>query len=95
MTADLPSDYLAGLPTAQRERLARANNAGLAALRGYLASGDAVAALDQAESIDHGWAAKADALHARLVPPGLDPDPLATVERLVAAQKAAEQAAPD
>ena len=44
-------------------------------------------ALDQAEHVDRGWAAKADALHARLVPPGLDPDPLATVERLVAAQK--------
>ena len=47
------------------------------------------ALLDQVEGIDRGWAAKADALHARLVPPGLDPDPLATVERLVAAQKAA------
>ena len=46
------------------------------------------ALLDQAEHADHGWAAKADALHARLVPPGLDPDPLATVERLVAEQKA-------
>ena len=45
------------------------------------------APLDQAEGIDHGWAAKADALHARLVPPGLDPDPLATVERLVATQR--------
>jgi len=42
------------------------------------------ALLDQAEHVDHGWAAKADVLHARLVPPGLDPDPLATVERLVA-----------
>jgi hypothetical protein len=28
---------------------------------------------------------------ARLVPPGLDPDPLATVERLVAAQKAEQE----
>ena len=46
--------------------------------------------LDQAEGIDRGWAAKADALHARLVPLGLDPDPLAAVERLVAAQKTAE-----
>jgi len=45
------------------------------------------AALDQAEHSDHDWAAQAEALHARLVPPGLDPDPLATVERLVAAQK--------
>jgi hypothetical protein len=46
------------------------------------------ALLDQAEGINRGWAAKAGALHARLVPPGLDPDPLGTVERLVAAQKA-------
>jgi tetratricopeptide (TPR) repeat protein len=45
------------------------------------------ALLDQAERVDRGWAAKADALNGRLVPPGLDPDPLATVERLVAAQK--------
>ena len=52
------------------------------------------ATLDQAEHTDHGWAAQADALHARLVPPGLDPDPLATVERLVAAQKAAEKKPP-
>jgi len=49
------------------------------------------ALLDQAEGIDHGWAAKADAQHARLAPPGLDPDPLATVERRVAARKAAKQ----
>jgi hypothetical protein len=48
------------------------------------------ALLDQAEHVDHGWAAQAEALHARLVPPDLDPDPLATVERLVAAQKAAD-----
>ncbi len=53
------------------------------------------ALLDQAEGTDRGWAAKADALHARLVPPGLDPDPLGTVERLVAAQKAAEAAKKD
>jgi hypothetical protein len=56
---------------------------------------DAHALLDQAEGIDRGWAAKADALRARLIPPGLDPDPLATVERLVAAQQAAEQEADD
>jgi hypothetical protein len=49
------------------------------------------AALDQAERADRGWAAKATALRARLVPPGLDPDPLGTVERLVAAQRAAEE----
>ena len=47
------------------------------------------AELDEAEHADHGWAAKADDLHARLVPPDLDPDPLATVERLVAAEEAA------
>jgi tetratricopeptide (TPR) repeat protein len=50
------------------------------------------ALLDQAEGVNRGWAAKADALYTRLVPPGLDPDPLGTVERLVAAQKAAEAA---
>jgi tetratricopeptide (TPR) repeat protein len=50
------------------------------------------AELDQAEGVNRGWAAKAGALHKRLVPPGLDPDPLGTVERLVAAQKAAEEA---
>jgi tetratricopeptide (TPR) repeat protein len=51
------------------------------------------AALDQAEGTDRGWAAKASTLHARLVPADLDADPLATVERLVAAQKAAEDSA--
>jgi hypothetical protein len=50
------------------------------------------AALDQAEGRDRGWAAKADVLHVRLVPVGLDPDPLATVARLVVEEKA-EQAA--
>jgi hypothetical protein len=33
------------------------------------------------------WSARVDALYARLVPPGLDPDPLGTVERLAAAKK--------
>jgi hypothetical protein len=51
------------------------------------------AALDRAEGADHGWATGANALHARLVPPGLDPDPLATVERLVAEERAAPVAA--
>jgi tetratricopeptide (TPR) repeat protein len=51
------------------------------------------AELDRAEGVSRGWAAKADVLHKRLVPAGLDPDPLATVERLVAEQKAAEEAA--
>jgi hypothetical protein len=49
------------------------------------------AELDQAEGLDQGWAAKAEALHKRLVPPGLDPDPLATVERLVAEQEAIDE----
>jgi tetratricopeptide (TPR) repeat protein len=40
------------------------------------------AALDHAEGMDRGWAGKVRVLHARLVPPGLDPDPLATVKRL-------------
>jgi len=45
------------------------------------------AALDEAEGAGHGWTAKAGALHARLAPPGLDPDPLATVEQLIAARR--------
>jgi tetratricopeptide (TPR) repeat protein len=48
-------------------------------------------ALDQAEHTDRGWAAKANALHARLVPPGLDPHPLPTVERLTAVQEPSER----
>jgi len=43
--------------------------------------------LDEAEGTSHGWADQADRLRAELVPPGLDPDPLATVERLVEAEK--------
>ena len=81
-----------------RDHLARGRDAADAALRlatrhhlawHELGALDAHAALDEAEGIDHGWAGKARALHARLVPPGLDPDPLGTVERLVAEQKAA------
>jgi tetratricopeptide (TPR) repeat protein len=45
------------------------------------------AALDQAEGTSHDWAAQAERLHAQLVPPGLDPDPLATVEQLVKKEK--------
>jgi hypothetical protein len=44
-------------------------------------------ALDQAEGVSHGWAAQAAQLQAQLVPSGLDPAPLATVERLVKAHK--------
>jgi tetratricopeptide (TPR) repeat protein len=49
------------------------------------------AALDLAEGADHGWAAKADALQTRLVPPGLDPDPLATIGKQVEAQLATDR----
>ena len=38
-------------------------------------------ALDHAEGASHGWAAHAAQLHAQLTPPGLDPSPLATVDR--------------
>ena len=81
-----------------RDHLARGRDAADAALRlatrhhlawHELGALDAHAALDEAEGIDRGWAGKARALHARLVPPGLNPDPLGTVERLVAEQKAA------
>ena len=53
------------------------------------------AVLDLAEGIDHGWAAQADAARTRLVPPDLDPDPLASVEQKVAAQMAAQQEVDD
>jgi tetratricopeptide (TPR) repeat protein len=53
------------------------------------------AALDEAEGTSHGWAAQADRLQAELIPPGLDPDPLATVERLVEAEKASGDEADD
>ncbi len=52
---------------------------------------DALAAhaiLDDAEGTSHGWAAHARHLRAQLGPPGLDPDPLATIERLVKDEKA-------
>ena len=85
-----------------RDHLARGRDAADAALRlatrhhlawHELGALEAHAALDEAEGIDHGWAGKALVLHARLVPPGLDPDPLTTVERLVAEQESA--AGPD
>ncbi len=41
---------------------------------------DAHAILDDTEATDRGWAAKANALRVRLVPPGLDPDPLTTIK---------------
>jgi hypothetical protein len=45
MTDDLSAAYLARLPESQREELARVNAPGLATLRLYLGSGDAVAFL--------------------------------------------------
>jgi tetratricopeptide (TPR) repeat protein len=48
------------------------------------------AALDQAEGVSHGGAIQADGLRAELIPPGLDPDPLVTVERLVQASRQPE-----
>ncbi|MGH3980443.1 MAG: hypothetical protein ACRDRZ_15795, partial [Pseudonocardiaceae bacterium] len=39
--------------------------------------------LDQLDGRDRGWRARVEELHAVLVPPGLDPDPLATVEARV------------
>jgi hypothetical protein len=41
---------------------------------------DAHVLLDQAEHTDHGWAKQAARLRERLVPRGLEPDPLATIE---------------
>ncbi|MFF5292612.1 SIR2 family protein [Paractinoplanes globisporus] len=46
---------------------------------------DAHARLDSVTGMKGGWAARAAAMRARLLPAGLDPDPLATVERQVAA----------
>jgi tetratricopeptide (TPR) repeat protein len=40
------------------------------------------AALDEAEGTDHDWAPQAAQLRGQLVPPDLDPNPLATVERV-------------
>ena len=45
MAGDLDRAYLAGLPADQRAGLERVNGPGLAALRGYLASGEVVAFL--------------------------------------------------
>jgi hypothetical protein len=82
MTEDLGDGYLLGLPEDQRDELTRVNAAADAALRlatrhhlpwQELDALRAHAALDHTEGIDRGRAAKAEALHGRLVPPGLDP----------------------
>jgi hypothetical protein len=84
---------------ASSDHLTRGRDAAEAALRlatrhhlawNELSALRAHADLDRAEGSDRGWAARADALYARLVPPGLDPDPPTTVERLVAAKRGAE-----
>jgi hypothetical protein len=43
---------------------------------------DAHARLDRAEGVDRGFGQRANDLRARLIPRGLDPDPLATAERI-------------
>jgi hypothetical protein len=77
----------------RREHLDRGRDAANAALRittrrglawQELAALDAHAHLDQAEGDDQGWAQQAARLRAHLVPDGLDPDPLGTVERQIA-----------
>jgi tetratricopeptide (TPR) repeat protein len=52
------------------------------------------ATLDEAEGKEHGWSARASALESKLIPPGLDRDPMKTVERLAAEQKAAGASTP-
>jgi hypothetical protein len=80
-----------------REHLARGRDAADAALRIAARHGlawqeldtlDAHVHLDQAEGVHHGWAKRAAALRARLLPAGLDPDPMATVEGQVAEEQA-------
>ena len=51
MTKDLAVDYLSGLPPGRAEELARVNDAGLEAMRRYLASGEAVAFLGAGASV--------------------------------------------
>ena len=53
------------------------------------------ATLDQADGTSHDWSAQAEQLHAQLAPPGLDPDPMATVERLVKKEKISRDGAGD
>jgi tetratricopeptide (TPR) repeat protein len=53
------------------------------------------AVLDGAEGTSHGWAAQAGQLHDRLALPGLDPGPLATIERLVKDPRAGRDGAGD
>jgi tetratricopeptide (TPR) repeat protein len=50
--------------------------------------------LDQAEDKDHGWSTRATTLESKLIPPGLDRDPMKTVERQ-AAEAAQRGSTPD
>jgi tetratricopeptide (TPR) repeat protein len=52
---------------------------------------DAHARLDQAEGVNRSWAERAAEQRARLIPAGLDQDPLTTVERQAAQQYAPRQ----
>jgi hypothetical protein len=58
--------------------------------RHELAALDAHTDLDHIEDHDYGWASQADTLRTQLTQPDLDPDPLTTIEQLVAAQRARE-----
>ena len=53
------------------------------------------AALDHAEGTDRGWANQAEALHARLVLPWFDPDPLAKIQRQAEARLRSERVPAD
>jgi len=85
VTPGVSDDYLQGLPP---ERAVAFLGAGVSVPL-YPLWGAVIAELvdaavergpDHVEGVDHGWAHRAEKLHRRLVPPGLDPDPLATVE---------------
>jgi hypothetical protein len=80
-----------------REQLSRGRDAADAALRIATRRGlgwqeldalDAHAHLDLVEGADHGWTRQAARLRTQLIPAGLDPDPLATVEGHVAEEQA-------
>ena len=100
------ADYLGGLPPEQAEELARVNAPGLTALREYLDSGQAVAFLGAGVSAplyplwDGLIGELVEAAGPRLTEKEAStcralaresPNPLATVERIVHAQKAAEK----
>jgi hypothetical protein len=92
--------YADQVAAGSREQLPRGRDAADAALRIATRRGlawqeldalDAHVHLDQAEGVDHDWAQQAAGLRARLIPGGLDPDPLRTVKRQVAEEKASSR----